>query len=36
MPPWPTPPYPKSSFPGLEDAETQIRAIRDHLDEPAA
>ena len=29
---WPTPPYPKSSFPGLgEDAETQIRAIRDHL-----
>ena len=29
---WPTPPYPKSSFPQLgADAETQIRAIRDHL-----
>jgi hypothetical protein len=29
---WPTPPYPKSSFPPLgADAEAQIRAIRDHL-----
>jgi hypothetical protein len=29
---WPTPPVSESSFPGLgEDAETQIRAIRDHL-----
>ena len=29
---WPTPPYPKSSFPQLgADAEAQIRAIRDHL-----
>ena len=29
---WPTPPYPKSSFPQLGgDAETQMRAIRDHL-----
>ena len=29
---WPTPPYPKSSFPQLGgDAEAQIRAIRDHL-----
>lgn len=29
---WPTPPYPKSSFPQLDaDAEAQIRAIRDHL-----
>ena len=29
---WPTPPYPKSSFPQLGgDAEPQIRAIRDHL-----
>jgi mono/diheme cytochrome c family protein len=29
---WPTPPYPKSSFPQLgADAEAQIRAIRDYL-----
>ncbi|HKY22855.1 MAG TPA: c-type cytochrome [Vicinamibacterales bacterium] len=29
---WPTPPYPKSSFPQLGgDADTQIRAIRDYL-----
>ena len=29
---WPTPPYPKSSFPQLGgDAEAQIRAIRDYL-----
>lgn len=29
---WPTPPYPKSPFPQLgADAETQIRAVRDHL-----
>jgi mono/diheme cytochrome c family protein len=29
---WPTPPYPKSSYPQMGgDAETQIRSIRDHL-----
>ena len=29
---WPTPPYPKSSFPQLgADAEVQIRAVRDYL-----
>jgi len=29
---WPTPPYPKSSYPQLGgDADPQIRAIRDYL-----